>query len=107
MLMDSGPLVRASASTIREVPPGSHLDFASPPPPIQPWTLHQESFLREYLRILIKRKWTILGCLATIVVIVAIASWKMTPVYQASGSIAINHPDSSLVNFKDSGPVAS
>ena len=33
---------------------------------------------------------------------VAIASLKMTPVYEASGSIEINKPDSGLVNFNNS-----
>ena len=56
----------------------------------------------EYFRVLIKRKWTVIGCLATIFTIVAIASFKMTPIYEAMGRIAINKPDSNLVNFKDS-----
>jgi hypothetical protein len=34
--------------------------------------------------------------------VVAIASLKMTPVYEATGSIAINKPDSGLVNFNNS-----
>jgi uncharacterized protein involved in exopolysaccharide biosynthesis len=71
-------------------------------PPLQPWLLPQDSALREYLRVLIKRKWTVIGCLATIFSIVAIASFKMTPIYEAAGRIAINKPDSNLVNFKDS-----
>jgi len=98
--MDSGPLVKANASMIREVSPASPFDFQAPA--LHPWTPPQESPLREYLRVLIKRKWTVLGCLATIFTVVAIASLKMVPIYEASGSIAINKPDSSLMNFKDS-----
>jgi polysaccharide biosynthesis transport protein len=96
--MDSGPLVR-SASTIREVP-ASSFEFGPPPPPVQAWLPPQESALREYLRVLIKRKWTVIGCLAVIVSIVAVASFKMTPIYEAKGTIAINKPDFNL-NFKD------
>jgi len=51
---------------------------------------------------LVKRKWTVLACLIIIFSLVAIASLKMTPVYEASGSIAINKPDSGLVNFSNS-----
>ena len=51
---------------------------------------------------MLKRKWTVLACLFTVFSVVAIASLKMTPVYEASGSIAINKPDSSLVNFNNS-----
>jgi polysaccharide biosynthesis transport protein len=99
--MDSGPLVKANASIIREVQPASPFDLHTAVP-LHPWTPTQESPLREYLRVLIKRKWTVLGCLATIFTVVAIASLKMVPIYEAWGSIAINKPDSSLVNFKDS-----
>jgi polysaccharide biosynthesis transport protein len=100
--MDSGHLVRGTASTIREIPPTSSFEFGPSGPPLQPWLPPQESALREYLRVLIKRKWTVIGCLATIFSIVAIASFKMTPIYEAAGRIAINKPDSNLVNFKDS-----
>jgi succinoglycan biosynthesis transport protein ExoP len=100
--MDSGHLVRGTTSTIREIPPASPLEFGPAGLPLQPWLPPQESALREYLRVLIKRKWTVLGCVAAILSIVAIATFKMTPIYEASGSIAINKPDSSLVNFKDS-----
>ncbi len=51
---------------------------------------------------MVKRKWTVLACLVTIFSVVAIASLKMTPIYEASGSIEINKPDSGLVNFNNS-----
>ena len=54
------------------------------------------------MRVLVKRKWTVLACLLSIFSLVAIASLKMTPVYEASGSIAINKADSGLVNFNNS-----
>ena len=97
--MDSGHLVRGTTSTIREVPPAGSFEFG---PPLQPWLPSQESALREYFRVLIKRKWIVIGCLVTIFSLVAIASFKMTPIYEAVGRIAINKPDSNLVNFKDS-----
>src|SRR5579883_3375513 len=83
--MDSGPLVR-SASTIREVSPATtSFEFGPSSTPIHAWLPPQESALREYLRVLIKRKWTVLGCLAAIFSIVAIASFKQTPIYEAMG----------------------
>jgi polysaccharide biosynthesis transport protein len=97
--MDSGPLVR-STSTIREVP-ANPFDFGPPAPPVQAWLPPQESALREYFRVLIKRKWTVVGCLAAIFSIVAVASFKMTPIYEAMGRIAINKPDYNLTSFKD------
>jgi exopolysaccharide transport family protein len=70
-------------------------------PPIYPALPHHESAIGEYVRVLIKRKWWVLGCLATIFSVVAIASLKMTPVYEAGGTIEINKPDASL-NFQNS-----
>ncbi len=99
--MDSGSLVQANNNNIlREMPPAA--DFRTLPPRVYPELLHQESALGEYIRVLMKRKWTVLACLLTIFSVVAIASLKMTPIYEASGSIEINKPDSGLVNFSNS-----
>jgi exopolysaccharide transport family protein len=99
--MDSGPLVQANTPTIREMPPSADLG-RNIGPRVYPELLSQESALGEYIRILMKRKWTVLACLLAIFSIVAIASLKMTPLYEASGSIEINKPDSGLVNFSNS-----
>jgi len=98
--MDSGPLVQANSSIVREMQPAD-LGRTSGPR-VYPELASQESAIRDYLRVLLKRKWTVLACLFTVFSVVAIASLKMTPVYEASGSIAINKPDSSLGNFNNS-----
>ena len=100
--MDSGPLVQANNPTLRELHPAA-VDFGRPiGPRVYPEVISQDSSLGEYIRILMKRKWTVLACLFTIFSVVAIASLKMTPVYEASGSIEINKADSNLVNFNNS-----
>jgi succinoglycan biosynthesis transport protein ExoP len=99
--MESGPLV-PNNPIIREMQ-SANGDFGkSVSPRVYPELLSQESALGEYVRVLVKRKWTILACLVTIFSLVAIASLKMTPVYEASGSIEIDKPDSGLVNFNNS-----
>src|ERR1017187_6411317 len=65
----------------------------------------QESTLREYLRVLIKRKWMVIAVVAGIFMVVAVASLRQTPVYEAMGQIVVNKADSNLITFKDSGPV--
>jgi polysaccharide biosynthesis transport protein len=100
--MDSGPLVQAGNPSLAEIHPTS-FDFArSSGARVYPELVSHESALGEYIRVLLKRKWTVLACLFTIFSVVAIASLKMTPVYEASGSIEINKPDSGLVNFNNS-----
>ncbi len=99
--MDSGPLVQANNPTVREMQPAGVEFGRSAGPRIYPELPSQESALGDHLRVLLKRKWTVLICLFTIVSVVAIASLKMSPVYEASGSIAINKPDPGL-NFNNS-----
>ncbi|HEV3308472.1 MAG TPA: polysaccharide biosynthesis tyrosine autokinase [Candidatus Sulfotelmatobacter sp.] len=99
--MESGPLV-PNNPIIRDMLPANGDFGKSTTPRVYPELLSQESALGEYVRVLVKRKWTVLACLVTIFSLVAIASLKMTPIYEASGSIAINKPDSGLVNFSNS-----
>src|SRR5579872_4723529 len=100
--MDSGPLAPLSNGAARELQPAQILDLGRPASPrIYPELSPNESVAAEYLRILIKRKWIVVGCFATIFSVVAIASLKTTPVYEASGTIAINKPDTTL-NFQGS-----
>src|SRR5215831_18313646 len=100
--MDFGPLVSANNPVVREMQPAQALDAGRPAgPQIYPQLPTHESAIGEYFRVLIKRRWLVLGCLATIFSVVAIASLRMTKVYEAGGTIVINKPDTSL-NFQNS-----
>lgn len=108
--MSLGPLVPRSNDPrnndgSRELPP-AEAEFLRP--------LHsalynvlpsQESTLREYMRVLIKRKWMVIAVIVGIFMAVAIASLRQTPVYEAAGRIVVNKADPNLISFKDSGPV--
>src|SRR5215467_4691511 len=101
--MGLGPLIPASSQIAREVPPPFPIDStrasgANVYPPLPA----QDSVLREYLRVLIKRKWVVVASLVAIFAVVTIATLRSTPIYEASGSIAINRSDPGLMNFKDS-----
>jgi len=99
--MDFGPLVQANNSIVREMQPQGFDPGRPSGPQIYPQLPSHESAIGEYLRVLIKRKWMVLACLVTIFSLVAIASLRMTKVYEAGGTIAINKPDTSL-NFQNS-----
>src|SRR5277367_3480850 len=64
----------------------------------------QESPLREYMRVLIKRKWLVIAVIVGIFMAVAVASLRETPIYEAVGQIVINKADPNLITFKDSSP---
>src|SRR5215467_6063568 len=103
--MDLGPLAPLNSPAIREVQQPSqsqNVDLVrSLDPRFYPPLASHESGAGEYLRILVKRKWVIVACFLTIFSVVAIATLKTTPVYEASGTIAINKPDTTL-NFQNS-----
>src|SRR5579864_3099930 len=100
--MDLGPLAPLNSPPIRELQPSPNLDLGRPAGvPFYPTLPAHESTVGEYLRILVKRKWIVVGCFATIFSVVAIASLKTTPVYEAAGTIAVNKPDTTL-NFQNS-----
>src|SRR5580704_4462515 len=100
--MDFGSLVPANNQAIREMQPTQGFDLGRQGgSQFYPNLPSQESALGESVRILLKRKWVIIACLVTIFSVVAIASLKMKPVYEAGGTIEINKPDASL-NFQNS-----
>src|SRR5579872_2632092 len=100
--MDIGPLAPVNNPAVRELQPSPNLDLGKPAgASFYPMLRTHESTAGEYIRILVKRKWIVVGCFATIFSVVAIASLKTTPVYEASGTIAVNKPDTSL-NFQNS-----
>jgi len=66
-----------------------------------------DSALREYLRVLIKRKWLVASCVVIIFGVVALATMRSTRIYDAFGSIAINKTDPAIQSLKDPGAGAS
>ncbi|HEV2397042.1 MAG TPA: polysaccharide biosynthesis tyrosine autokinase [Candidatus Sulfotelmatobacter sp.] len=100
--MDFGPLTPVNNSTVQALQASQNFDPGRAlATPVYPSLPSHESAAGEYLRILIKRKWIVVACLITIFSVVAIASLKTTPVYEAGGTIAINKPDTTL-NFQNS-----
>src|SRR5438552_3155013 len=95
-------LPQSSAPMLREVAPvpmQMNRNLAA----IHPALATQDSILREYLRVLIKRKWIVVGTFAVVFGAVLIATLRITQIYDAVGSIAINKPDPMLQNLRDPG----
>jgi succinoglycan biosynthesis transport protein ExoP len=103
--MALGPLVPHNEG-FRDIQPAQPAELIKPVGPGLYTVLpSQESALREYLRVLLKRKWIIIACVVGIFAAVAIASLRQTPVFDAVGRIVVNKADSNLITFKDSVPV--
>jgi capsular exopolysaccharide synthesis family protein len=57
--------------------------------------------LRDYLEILLRRKWLVIGFFMSVVTIVTVASFLMKPSYRATTSIQIRKASPSTVAFQD------
>jgi len=103
--MALGPLVPRNGDGLRELHPTEPAELLKPfGSALYNVLPAQESTLREYLRVLIKRKWLVIVCICGIFAVVAVASLRQTPIYDAVGRIAVNKADSHLISFKDSTP---
>jgi polysaccharide biosynthesis transport protein len=101
--MDSGPLVPVNGQILRELQPPLPIEFSrNAAPGGYPTIPTQDSLLREYLRVLIKNKWVVIGSLLLVLGVVTISTLRSTPIYEAVGSIAINKMDPVTFNLKDS-----
>jgi polysaccharide biosynthesis transport protein len=64
----------------------------------------REPHLYDYLLILRKNQWLILSFMLAVVTIVAIATFRMQPVYIATARIEIDHENSSVLPFQGADP---
>src|SRR5450631_1976159 len=104
--MSLGPLVPRNNEGTQELQPAVPAEFLRPiTSGLYNVLPSQESMLREYMRVLIKRKWMVISVVVGIFMAVAIASLRQTPVYEAVGRIVVNKADNNLISFKDSQPV--
>jgi polysaccharide biosynthesis transport protein len=103
--MSFGPLLPRNNEGPHELQPAVSAEFLRPISAHYNALPSQESMLREYMRVLIKRKWLVMAVAVGIFMAVAIATLRQTPVYEAVGQIVVNKADSNLITFKDSGPV--
>jgi exopolysaccharide transport family protein len=110
--MSLGPLIPRNDGPRNEIPrTGDQLPPASAEflRPIGPATYNalpaQDSSLREYFRVLIKRKFLVGSVIAGIFMLVAVASLRQTPVFEAVGQIVVNKADPNVISFKGAAPV--
>jgi succinoglycan biosynthesis transport protein ExoP len=103
--MSFEPLLPRNNDGPHELQPAMSAEFLRPISAQYNALPSQESMLREYMRVLIKRKWLVIAVALGIFMAVAIATLRQTPVYEAVGQIVVNKADSNLITFKDSGPV--
>ena len=66
------------------------------------YTQEQEQIdLRDYLRVMLKRRWTIITVFAIIVITVAIHTYTATPIYKATTRLIIEKENPNVVSIEE------
>ncbi|WP_376697510.1 GumC family protein [Wenzhouxiangella sp. EGI_FJ10305] len=63
--------------------------------------------LREYWRVLVKRKWTVIGVVIIVVTAALLSSLLMVPEYRSTARIEVNPESSRILNYQDFAPEES
>ena len=101
--MDSGKLTPAKAGgELDRFDPFEQAAFSRyvPLDPVEP-------SLGDYWRILVKRRWTVITTLLVILTLAIILTFRTTPLYEATGRIAVFRENTEILNFKDIGASSS
>jgi capsular exopolysaccharide synthesis family protein len=86
--------------------PGTNLDrplreLTQPERPNNTYSLSEPTHLRDYLSVVLKRKWLILSLIVVVTSLVAIQMYRMPTVYRAESTIQIEQKTKSLLKTKE------
>ena len=75
--------------------------LTSPQPLYYPQDTEEEVHLRDYLNVILRRKWIVITFLVAIVTTVTIATFMMKPLYKSTVTIKIEKENPNILAFKD------
>jgi succinoglycan biosynthesis transport protein ExoP len=87
---------------IRQIPSEGY--YQLPPPPGYSYTPPQEEKevnLRDYWKVIRKRRWTIIAFFLIVVITTAVGTFSMKPIYRGTTSVQINKENPQIVDFKE------
>lgn len=87
---------------LRHIP--SDEPYQLPPPPgytYAPYQEEKEVHLRDYWKVIMKRRWIIIAFFLIVLITTAIGTFTMKPVYRGTVSIQINRENLQVVDFKE------
>lgn len=86
---------------MEQIPAPKDLQLPTPGHPYGPPLKEEEFNLRDYWKVLQKRRWSILACLLITLITTTIVTFAMRPIYRGTTTIQINKESSQIVNFKE------
>jgi exopolysaccharide transport family protein len=87
---------------MRPIPPEE--PYQLPPPPgysYAPYQEEKEVHLRDYWKVIVKRRWIIIALFFIVLITTAVGTFTMKPVYRGTVFIQINKENPQIVDFKE------
>jgi len=86
---------------LKQIP--SEERYQLPPPRYSPSAFPEEKEvnLRDYWRVIQKRRWTIIAFFLIVLVTTAVATFTMKPIYRGTTTVQINKENPQIVDFKE------
>ena len=78
--------------------------YQLPPPPgytYAPYQEEKEVHLRDYWKVIVKRRWIIIALFLIVLVATAVGTYTMKPVYRGTVSVQINKESPQVMDFKE------
>lgn len=86
---------------LQQMPPEGYYQLPPPgysyPPPQEEKEVH----LRDYWKVIWKRRWTVLALFLIVLITTAVATFTMKPIYRGTTSIQINKENPQVMDFKE------
>lgn len=78
--------------------------YQLPPPPgyaYAPYQEEKEIHLRDYWKVIVKRRWIIIALFLIVLITTAVATFTMKPTYRGTTSVQINKESPQVMDFKE------
>jgi succinoglycan biosynthesis transport protein ExoP len=90
---------------LKQRPPERYYELPPPGYSHIPASEQKEVNLRDYWKVIRKRRWTILTFFLIVVITTAVATFTMTPIYRGTATLQINKENPQVVDFKEIFPI--
>lgn len=88
-------------NSIKQFPSEEYYQLPPPAYTLPPFQEEREVHLRDYWKVVWKRRWTIIAFFLIVLVVTAVGTFTMKPVYRGTASIQINKENPQIVDFKE------
>jgi succinoglycan biosynthesis transport protein ExoP len=86
---------------LQQIPPEGYSQLPPPGYSYLPPQEEREVHLRDYWKVIWKRRWTVLALFLIVLITTAVATFTMKPIYRGTVSIQINKENPQVMDFKE------